>query len=73
MGAGHRWREARSRGRGELMGDASLRVSGEGLGLEETSSGSRLKSWRSLWDRVTGPALAAGGSFMSWAMLSSGS
>ena len=36
------------------MGDASLRVSGEGLRLEEESSGSRLKSWRSFWDNVSG-------------------
>ena len=61
---------SRERERGDLRENASLRFSGEGpgsgvagglrgwgslgLGLADSSSDSRLKSWRSLWDRVTG-------------------
>ena len=61
---------SRERERGDLRGKASLRFSGVGpgtgaagglcgwgglgLGLVNSSSDSRLKSWRSLWGRVIG-------------------
>ena len=68
---------SRERERGDLRGNASLRFSGKGpgtgvagglrgwgslgLGLADSSSDSRLKSWRSLWDRVTGLDAGDGG------------
>ena len=61
---------SRERERGDVRGDASLKFSGEGhvtgaagglkgwgglgLGLEYSSSDSRIKSSQSCWDNVTG-------------------